>query len=67
MGISEESTSKLLTDTEDLTTSLINLALSGAAVPHLHNGDMLFDVKGNLLVGVVEFGYCFTPTDTEAY
>ncbi|KAK0048918.1 inactive ubiquitin carboxyl-terminal hydrolase MINDY-4B [Biomphalaria pfeifferi] len=40
---------KLLSDMEDPTQSLINLALTGSATPHLHNGELLYDDKGNLL------------------
>lgn len=52
MGITEDSKDKLLTDMEDLTVSLMNLAITGRAVSHLHNGDLLYDLKGNLLVSV---------------
>ncbi|XP_012944658.1 inactive ubiquitin carboxyl-terminal hydrolase MINDY-4B [Aplysia californica] len=40
---------KLLTDMEDADQSLINLALTGRATPHMHNGDLLYDSKGQLL------------------
>ena len=50
MGITEDSKGKLLTDMEDLTPSLLNLTITGRAVSHIHNGDMLYDAKGNLLV-----------------
>ena len=53
MGITEDSKDKLLTDMEDLTVSLMNLAITGRAVSHLHNGDLLYDLKGNLLVSVL--------------
>ncbi|XP_076454323.1 inactive ubiquitin carboxyl-terminal hydrolase MINDY-4B-like isoform X2 [Babylonia areolata] len=46
MGIGEESKGKLLTDMEDVTVSLLNLAITGRAVSHLHNGDTLYDNKG---------------------
>lgn len=49
MGLSEEGKGKLLTDMEDVTISLLNLALTGHAVAFLHNGDMLYGCKGNLL------------------
>ena len=52
MGISQDSKEKLLTDMEDLTVSLLNLAITGRAVSHLHNGDLLYDLKGNLLVSI---------------
>ena len=52
MGVGEEGKGKLLTDIEDMTVSLMNLAVTGRAVSHLHNGDMLYDTKGNLLVSV---------------
>ncbi|KAK7482891.1 hypothetical protein BaRGS_00025924 [Batillaria attramentaria] len=49
MDASEDSKGKLLTDMEDVTVSLLNLALTGRAVSYLHNGDLLYDCKGNLL------------------
>lgn len=49
MGITEDSNEKLLTDTEDPTTPLLNLALTGCAVAYQHNGDILYTAKGNLL------------------
>ncbi|XP_070213314.1 inactive ubiquitin carboxyl-terminal hydrolase MINDY-4B-like [Littorina saxatilis] len=49
MGIGEDSKAKLLTDVEDLTISLLNLTITGRAVSHLHNGDLLYDLKGSLL------------------
>ena len=41
---------KLLTDMEDADMSLINLVLTGRATPHLHNGDLLYDNQGEMLV-----------------
>ncbi|XP_025079028.1 inactive ubiquitin carboxyl-terminal hydrolase MINDY-4B-like isoform X2 [Pomacea canaliculata] len=49
MDISKEKKGKLLTDMEDLTISLLNLALTGHAVSFLHNGDILYDSRGNAL------------------
>lgn len=50
MDITKEKKGKLLTDMEDLTISLLNLALTGHAVSFLHNGDILYDSRGNALV-----------------
>lgn len=54
MDISKEKKGKLLTDMEDLTISLLNLALTGHAVSFLHNGDILYDSRGNALVSSVK-------------
>ncbi|XP_071085785.1 inactive ubiquitin carboxyl-terminal hydrolase MINDY-4B-like [Haliotis cracherodii] len=49
MDMPEDSKLKLLTDMEECTPSLINLLLTGRAVPHLHNGDILYNRRGALL------------------
>ncbi|KAL4220105.1 FAM188B2-like [Mactra antiquata] len=40
---------KLLTDNEECTTVLINLLLTGRAVPYYHNGNIIYDKDGHLL------------------
>ncbi|KAL8618852.1 hypothetical protein ACOMHN_000859 [Nucella lapillus] len=49
MGLVEESKGKLLTDMEDMTVALLNLAVTGRAASHLHNGDALYNNKGSAL------------------
>ncbi|RUS85296.1 hypothetical protein EGW08_006943 [Elysia chlorotica] len=44
-----ESKIKLLSDMEDLSQALINLALTGRATPYIHNGELLYDKKGELM------------------
>lgn len=41
---------RLLTDSEECTQALINLLLTGHAVPYIHNGNMDYDEHGQLLV-----------------
>ena len=52
MGISENDKFKLLADNEECSIALVNLLLSGRAVPHYHNGNIIYDKDGNLLVGI---------------
>ncbi|CAG5118706.1 unnamed protein product, partial [Candidula unifasciata] len=40
---------RLLTDTDDVSQSLLNLALTGKATPYTHNGELLYDRRGKLL------------------
>ncbi|XP_067670087.1 inactive ubiquitin carboxyl-terminal hydrolase MINDY-4B-like [Haliotis asinina] len=49
MDVTEDNKFKLLTDMEECTPCLINLLLTGRAVKHLHNGDILYDSRGSLL------------------
>ena len=49
-----ESKAKLLSDMEDLSQALINLALTGRATPYIHNGELLYDKKGELMVSVIK-------------
>jgi len=51
LGITEEHDKvRLMTDTEDCLPSLVNLALTGHASVHYHNGNIIYDRDGNLLV-----------------
>ncbi|XP_060582753.1 inactive ubiquitin carboxyl-terminal hydrolase MINDY-4B-like isoform X2 [Ruditapes philippinarum] len=49
MGVSENDKFKLLADNEECSIPLVNLLLSGRAVPHYHNGNIIYDKDGNLL------------------
>ncbi|XP_076096330.1 inactive ubiquitin carboxyl-terminal hydrolase MINDY-4B-like isoform X1 [Mytilus galloprovincialis] len=46
----EESKDKLLTDNEECSQALINLLLTGQAVKHLHNGNMVYNQFGKMLM-----------------
>ena len=50
---------KLLTNNEECTMNLINLLLTGRATKNLHNGNIIFDGDGKLLVSysVLVFAY----------
>lgn len=49
MQLTEDSKDKLLTDNEECSQALINLLLTGHAVRHLHNGNMVYNQYGKLL------------------
>ncbi|KAJ8310563.1 hypothetical protein KUTeg_012428 [Tegillarca granosa] len=49
MEIEEESKSSLLSQNEECSQALLNLLLTGRAVQHLHNGNMIFSNSGKLL------------------
>ena len=54
MNVAENSpNARLLTDNEQCLPSLINLLLTGRAVPNFHNGNIIYDQDGNLLVSHV--------------
>ena len=46
---------KLLTNNEECTMNLINLLLTGRATKNLHNGNIIFDGDGKLLVSYLIF------------
>lgn len=49
LQMTEDSKDKLLTDNEECSQALINLLLTGQAVRHLHNGNMVYNNIGKLL------------------
>ncbi|XP_041353271.1 probable ubiquitin carboxyl-terminal hydrolase MINDY-4 isoform X2 [Gigantopelta aegis] len=49
MDTRDGGSSKLLTDMDECSPELINLLLTGQAIQHLHNGDLVYDNDGNLL------------------
>ena len=51
LQMSEDCKEKLLTDNEECSQALINLLLTGQAVKYLHNGNMIYNNIGKLLVG----------------
>ena len=57
LQMSEDCKEKLLTDNEECSQALINLLLTGQAVKYLHNGNMIYNNIGKLLVGRKHF-YC---------
>ena len=45
---------QLLGENEECTRTLCNLILTGRAVKYLHNGNVIYDKDGNLLVSTLE-------------
>ena len=50
MEYTEENKLKLLNDNEDTTPALIHLVITGRASHHYHNGNIIYDKEGHLLV-----------------
>jgi hypothetical protein len=59
LQMSEDCKEKLLTDNEECSQALINLMLTGQAVKYLHNGNMIYNNIGKLLVGRFYCVLCF--------
>lgn len=50
LGAADDGKVKLLTDNEECTPALIHLLTTGRAVRHYHNGNVIYDKDGHLLV-----------------
>jgi len=50
MEYTEDNKLKLLNDNEDTTPALIHLVITGRASHHYHNGNIIYDKDGHLLV-----------------
>ena len=49
--MTDDNKETLLTGNEECTINLINLLLTGRATKNLHNGNVIYDNDGKLLVG----------------
>ena len=57
--IGDDVKDKLLTNNEECTMNLINLLLTGRATKNLHNGNIIFDGDGKLLVSYLDLIFAY--------